>query len=297
MQKTDHLAWNSIHERRETRRSFGRPRQSSRTAPSAADFFLSVKNLKIALKAEFWHILCDRRGNVAVSFALMCMPITLTVGGAIDYSRAVHFKAEVQGVVDSAALAGATAYVNASSQTLATSVVSEFMKRRHRQVAGQQRRQFRHSDDEHRAGGWPARRLPGDRQRHRQRPHHIPRHPDAVDRDLGERDRREPGGQRGGEFLRLQLLGMGQEHRLLVPDPAGIFDTYVPPNSALVAIWSNAGGVTAAPANVAASQKIVFALVNITGGLGGNYGANQYGGAYLSTHTFYSSLPNPSRLE
>jgi hypothetical protein len=76
--------------------------------------------------------------------------------------------------------------------------------------------------------------------------------------------------------------------------PPGSPNTYVPPAAALNAVWSNAGGVTAAPASVAASQKIGFALVNITGGLQGNYGTNQYGGVYQSTHTFYSSLPNPS---
>ena len=45
---------------------------------------------------------------------------------------------------------------------------------------------------------------------------------------------------------------------------------------------------------MASSQKIGFALVNVTGGLTGNYGSNGYGGAYQSTHSFYSSLPNPS---
>jgi len=294
MQKTDHLAWNSIHEASRNQAQFRSPAPVKQDRAVGRRLFSSAKDLKIALKAEFWHILCDRRGNVAVSFALMCMPITLTVGGAIDYSRAVHFKAEVQGVVDSAALAGATAYVNASSQTLATSVVSEFMNAGIAKLPANNGVSF----------ATPTMNIVL-----------VGGQPDAYQVTVNaianvrttflgilmpsiaisaSATAENPVVSAAANFSGFSSSAWDKNTVYWYPIPPGSSNTYVPPNSALVAIWSNAGGVTAAPANVAASQKIGFALVNITGGLGGNYGANQYGGAYLSTHTFYSSLPNPS---
>jgi Flp pilus assembly protein TadG len=47
----------------------------------------------------------DRRGNVAVIFALACVPLISAVGAAIDYSEASRIKAKMQSAADAAAVA------------------------------------------------------------------------------------------------------------------------------------------------------------------------------------------------
>ncbi len=49
------------------------------------------------------------RGNVASLFALAAVPAALTIGVAVDYSRAASAKTQLQDALDSAALAGAAA--------------------------------------------------------------------------------------------------------------------------------------------------------------------------------------------
>jgi Flp pilus assembly protein TadG len=67
-----------------------------------------------------------RRATVAPMFALMIVPITLTVGGAIDFSRAVHFRSELQAVADSAALAAAALWQGATT-TAATTAAANYI--------------------------------------------------------------------------------------------------------------------------------------------------------------------------
>jgi Flp pilus assembly protein TadG len=49
----------------------------------------------------------DQRGNVAVVFGLAAIPILGVAGVALDYTRASHFRSELQTAVDASALAGA----------------------------------------------------------------------------------------------------------------------------------------------------------------------------------------------
>jgi Flp pilus assembly protein TadG len=253
-----------------------------------------METLSHACNPRSWRALKECCGNVAIMYAMMCVPITVAVGGAIDYSRAVHFRAEVQGVVDSAALAGATAFVNAAAQTLATNIATEFM------TAG-------------------VARLPPNGTVSFSAPTmtivQVASKPAAYTVAISATasvnttflgilvptiavsataTAENPVVSAAADFSGFSSSASDKNTIYWYPIPPGSSNTYVPPNSALVAVWSNAGGVTASPANIAASQKIGFALGNITGGVGGNYGANQYGGTYLSSHTFYSSLPNPS---
>lgn len=48
-----------------------------------------------------------RAGSVAPAFALSLLPLILTAGGAIDFAHAKRVKAQLQGALDSAVLAGA----------------------------------------------------------------------------------------------------------------------------------------------------------------------------------------------
>ena len=69
----------------------------------------------------------DRRGGVALTFALALIPILVSVGAAVDYSRANALKADLQSALDSTALMVSK---NAASQTagaLQTSAQSYFV--------------------------------------------------------------------------------------------------------------------------------------------------------------------------
>ena len=51
----------------------------------------------------------DQRGNIAVIFAIACIPLISAVGCAIDYSEATRMKAKLQSAADAAAVASISA--------------------------------------------------------------------------------------------------------------------------------------------------------------------------------------------
>jgi Flp pilus assembly protein TadG len=51
---------------------------------------------------NFWH---DRKGNVAILFALAIVPVMGAMGAALDYSRANAYRTDMQKAVDATALA------------------------------------------------------------------------------------------------------------------------------------------------------------------------------------------------
>jgi len=79
----------------------------------------------------------DRGGAIALILGLMLIPLIGVIGTAIDYARLEQFKSQLQGVVDVAALAGATAYVDATSDTDATTVATGYFNSSGGQLPGQ----------------------------------------------------------------------------------------------------------------------------------------------------------------
>lgn len=61
---------------------------------------------------------CDRRGNIAITFAILSVPIVVSVGAAVDYSLANRTKA----VLDSYADAAALSVVNINAMSMTASV-------------------------------------------------------------------------------------------------------------------------------------------------------------------------------
>jgi Flp pilus assembly protein TadG len=63
----------------------------------------------------------DRRGNIAVIFAIACVPIISAVGCAVDYSMAARMKAKLQSAADAASVASISqkspGYVAAAAMT------------------------------------------------------------------------------------------------------------------------------------------------------------------------------------
>lgn len=64
--------------------------------------------------SKYWE---DRRGNVAMTFAIAFLPALLVSGAAIDYSRALTQKSNLQQAVDATALTIAHTYLSSTSTT------------------------------------------------------------------------------------------------------------------------------------------------------------------------------------
>jgi Flp pilus assembly protein TadG len=69
----------------------------------------------------------DRKGALGVILALLFVPTVMVIGAAVDYARLEQFKTQLQTTVDSAALSGAAAYVDASSSSTASTVAVNYL--------------------------------------------------------------------------------------------------------------------------------------------------------------------------
>lgn len=61
--------------------------------------------MRAALSTIIRRFVHDRRGNIAVIFALSCVPLITAVGCAVDYSMATRVRSKLQSAADSAAVA------------------------------------------------------------------------------------------------------------------------------------------------------------------------------------------------
>ncbi|MHC4047235.1 TadE/TadG family type IV pilus assembly protein [Bradyrhizobium sp. 23AC] len=60
--------------------------------------------MRAALSTIIRRFVQDRRGNIAVIFALACVPLITAVGCAVDYSRATQTRAKLQAAADAASV-------------------------------------------------------------------------------------------------------------------------------------------------------------------------------------------------
>ena len=60
--------------------------------------------MRTALSTTIRRFVSDRRGNIAVIFALACVPLITVVGCAVDYARATQIRAKLQAAADSASV-------------------------------------------------------------------------------------------------------------------------------------------------------------------------------------------------
>jgi len=68
----------------------------------------------------------DRSGNIAVSFAIALVPIVMAAGGAVDFSRANSARTNMQGALDSTALALVSTAANQTQDVLSANATSYF---------------------------------------------------------------------------------------------------------------------------------------------------------------------------
>src|SRR5262245_27910721 len=60
--------------------------------------------MRAAIDATMRRFVRERRGNVAVIFALCCVPLITVVGCAVDYSRATQIRSKLQAAADAASV-------------------------------------------------------------------------------------------------------------------------------------------------------------------------------------------------
>jgi Flp pilus assembly protein TadG len=228
-----------------------------------------------------------------VAFALV--PMLLAAGVAIDFARGQQFKAALQGTVDAAALAGASAYIDGSSAGAAVTAATNSL------AAGQANlpssigpiTTTKTAATTTTSGGSPAYGV-------------------TVTASATVATTLLALFTATGSVL-VSASATAINPAVVVNAGIGNFSSsawdtntiywYIVPSdgslptlSAANIIYSNASGYNnnnpSVPA-AQASQRIGFALRNVTGG-NQSYGGNQYGGAQGSTHIFYSHLGIPS---
>lgn len=60
--------------------------------------------MRAALRTLIRHFVRDRRGNIAVIFALCCVPLITVIGCAVDYARATQVRSKLQAAADAASV-------------------------------------------------------------------------------------------------------------------------------------------------------------------------------------------------
>jgi Flp pilus assembly protein TadG len=234
----------------------------------------------------------DRQGAIAVMFALLLVPLLLAIGTATDFVRALQVQTALQGAVDSAALAGASVYVSTATAATARTVATNYLQ-----------------------SMLPT--LPANLGvTYTVTPAQIPASGPATGYTVTVTAQ----AQVATSIMALvtDSVGVGASGTAENPLVTGTADfsgwsssaydlnviswyivpadNSVPPASALHQIYSNAITNNPTPSfSAAASQRIGFAMKNVTGGLTG-YGPNGEGAAQGSTHMFYSHLNPPSSV-
>lgn len=94
------------------------------TSPPTLD---PLKRAARRVAATARRLIRSRDGAIAVSMSLLFVPTVMAIGAAVDYARLEQFKTQLQATVDSAALSGAAAYVNASSSSTASTVANNYL--------------------------------------------------------------------------------------------------------------------------------------------------------------------------
>lgn len=69
----------------------------------------------------------DKKGNVAMLFGLMAVPVLGFIGTAVDYGRASSYKQELQSIVDGAALAATSEFAKSGDADAATERLRTFV--------------------------------------------------------------------------------------------------------------------------------------------------------------------------
>lgn len=234
----------------------------------------------------------DTAGNVALLFGLMVVPLALASGVGIDYARAASIRASLQSTADSAALAGASAYISPASSAAAQTLASNYVTKGTAPFLSQMTLATPTVTPGTQTSGGDITAYTMAVTMRATVPTTlmaIVTGPMTVNATATAKNPVVTGTV-GLTDWNSSACDTNTAYWYPVPIDGGI-----PPASTLTLMFTNAGGTNPSSVDVAiaASQKIGFAFKNVTGGKCG-YGSNQYGGSQGSTHWFYSSQSPPN---
>ncbi|MDE2165949.1 MAG: pilus assembly protein [Alphaproteobacteria bacterium] len=240
----------------------------------------------------------DVRGNIAILFAILLVPLAIAIGAGVDYGHAVQIRTSLQNTVDSAALSGASAYISPSAestaQTLAQSYVTKGLAALPSNVTVNSTTvtpgtQGSGNNTAYTMHVSATVTMPTTFTSFYQKSITITVSATATNPVVTATFDT-------GSFVSY-ACDLNQIYWYVVPADGG-----VPDASAMNLLWSNndANPPSQVSFNVAASAKIGFAMENTTGGrdpnLGGcNYGNTMYGAQPGDTQWLYSSMQPPSK--
>ena len=86
-------------------------------------------SLRLSLGSDRFHFVFgdlarDARAGVMILMAISLLALATATGVGIDFARALNFKSGLQGAVDTAAIAGASIYLNAGYASQATATAN-----------------------------------------------------------------------------------------------------------------------------------------------------------------------------
>jgi Flp pilus assembly protein TadG len=235
----------------------------------------------------------DERGSLLVWFALALIPLLYAVGAGIDYGRSVNFKAQLQGAADAAALAGASAYVDSSGASTATSVATTYMNNFVAAMGSSYGITYAVSTTAKSSGSsatmYGVTVTASGKIKNTVMALSTPTNTVGVKATAAN----------PVYTMTLTLSSYSSSaadantiYYYIVPANGGTPDSF-----AMTKFFSNDGSnsTPSVTLQLTASQKVGFMLQNVTGGLS-YYATNGYGGTYKSTHLFYSHLFPPSSI-
>lgn len=83
----------------------------------------------LKLLRNLHSVLGNETGAIAMSYALLFIPLIVAIGCAVDYARMVQYRSSLQAAVDEAALAGAAAFTDPGQQDQAIAVATNYFNR------------------------------------------------------------------------------------------------------------------------------------------------------------------------
>ncbi len=235
----------------------------------------------------------DRRAGVALLTALGMVPMLLSVGIAVDLSRATAFKVALQNAADSAALAGAAAYSSSGQSATAQAAATAYMTQAEAALPANNGVNFTAT---------PAvqTNANGTTTGYTVAVTASAAVPTTV-MSLVEPSMTTSVAA-GALNPKVTITASLGNWKSSAWDANTIYWYVVPSNgslpaaSALHELFSNTGAApTSLPSvTITAGQSIGFALKNVTGGIH-SYGSNQYGSAPGTVNWIYSQLSPPSQ--
>lgn len=248
--------------------------------------------------ARLRRLLGNDRGNTAILFAILLIPLAVAIGAGVDYGHAVQLRTSLQNTVDAAALSGVSAYTSPAAESTAQALAQSYVTKGLAALPSNVTVKSTTVTPGTQGGGNNVAytmhasvtvTMPTTFMSFYQKSVTITASATAVNPVVAATFDT-------GSFVSY-ACDLNQIYWYVVPPNGG-----VPDSSAMNLLWSNNDGNPPSQVsfNIAASAQIGFAMKNTTGGrdpnLGGcNYGNNMYGAQPSDTQWLYSSVQPPSK--